>query len=109
MHSVRITPRHVYILLWLLGLAIAVVYAAGIAIERSAPVNPVTGFHMSIAGSLLFFAYPVAVTIQAMLFLTGLWMLVWGMISDRRLIWGGFGVLGLGFMYAALNYVTSMI
>jgi hypothetical protein len=108
MRRVRITNKHIYILLWLLGLALAVVYAAAIVIERTAPLNPITHFHVSVAGSVLFFAYPVAVTLQIMLVLTGISLLVIGMIGPRKWVWAGFGILGLGLLFAALNYVVSI-
>jgi hypothetical protein len=105
---IEITKSHVYGLLLLIGLLVAIGYAVALAIERTAPINPVTGFHMSVAGSILFFAYPVAVTIQAVLFLMALWLFFWGIFNDRMLIWWAFGVLGLGFTYAALNYLVSI-
>jgi hypothetical protein len=43
-----------------------------------------------------------------MLVLTGISLLVIGMIGPRKWVWAGFGILGLGLLFAALNYVVSI-
>ncbi|HSE61390.1 MAG TPA: hypothetical protein VLA88_03780 [Candidatus Saccharimonadales bacterium] len=108
MRGVRVTPKQAaYTIAGLLALLLVSGYAAAIWLERTAPVHPVTGFHTSLAGSLLFFAYPVLVVLQSVLLLAGIIMAVWGAMGAKKYLAPGLLLLAIGAAFALLNYIVG--
>jgi hypothetical protein len=97
-----------YIVFWLLGLGLLAVYATALYIERTAPVNPVTGFHVSFAGAYLLLFYPALSALQTVCWVVGLCLVCIGLIGKREWIAPGANVVVFALAMAILNYLTSL-
>jgi hypothetical protein len=95
------------LILWFVGLAVLFLYAWGLYAERTAPIQPVTGFHVSVAGAWVNLLFPVAVVLQSMLLMGGFALLIVGMIGDRKWTLPGLGLFSLGLGFMGVNYLIS--
>jgi hypothetical protein len=98
-----VTPRQLYWVALLLGFAALFAYAFGLYLERTAPVDPVTGFHVSVAGAIVYMAYPVVSVVQTFILIGACAVL----FSGRKWRAQGLGLLVLGLGFMAVNYLVS--
>jgi hypothetical protein len=101
------SSRLLYVFCWSLGFFMLGAYGWALYIERTAPINAVTGFHVSTAGAFVYLLYPVATVLQTILLLSGFWLMLMGMVGNRKWTLPGLGIFVLGAGFMLVNYLIS--
>lgn len=104
----KLLKKKRYVVFWIVATIFFGAYLTLIIMEQTAPLNPITGFHESVAGSYLFMADAPIALLSGMTVSAGLTMWLIGLLAHPEWKVPGTNILAFGGVLTFLHAIASL-